>query len=384
LQNVNTAEARRLTFDSAMIWGLAWTPDGRHIVFSSKRAGFATLWKIPVSGGEIEPVAGVGANAFFPAVSPRGDILAYANGELNVNIWRVQLAPSGRAQGSPRKIISGTRLQAADEISPDGKRVVFASDRSGDLEIWVANIDGSDPLRLTSLQSPLTGSPRWSPDGRWIAFDSRLGGHGSVFVVSAQGGTPRRLTPPSIEGLVPSWSHDGRSIYFSSDNPGGNWGIWKMPAQGGDAVRIADGFESRESDDGKWLYLGRYLDCPECKAILRTPVGGGPETLVLNRVRDRLWTLAGQCLYFMDVDGKLHATLKFNCLNLATRKSTRIADVQKEPFALLAWAGLSVSPDGAWIIYPQLDEQIRASCWSRTSTVRQQGRKRVQFLARLG
>lgn len=70
----------------------------------------------------------------------------------------------------------------------------------------------------------------------------------------------------------------------------------------------------------------------------------------------RFWTLAGQCLYFMETDAKLHASI--NCLNLATRKNTRIADLGKDPFALLAGAGLSVSPDGGWIIYPQLDEQI--------------------------
>ena len=353
LQNINTAETRRLTFDRAMIWGLAWMPDGRHIVFSSKRAGFATLWTIPASGGEIEPVAGVGGNAFFPAVSPRGNLLAYADQELNVNIWRIQVAPSGRARGSPSKIISGTGLQVDDEISPNGKRLVFASDRSGDMEIWLANIDGSNPLQLTSLRSPLTGSPRWSPDGNWIAFDSRLGEHEGVFVISAEGGTPRRLTPQSIEAMVPSWSYDGKSMYFSG-NAGGNWGIWKMPARGGDAVRVADGFGSRESDDGKWLYAGKWVGAKT--AIFRRPVGGGAETLVFNGVATRFWTLAGQCLYFMELNAKLHATL--NCLNVATRKNTRIADVEKEPFPLLPWAGLSVSPDGRSIVYPQLDQQI--------------------------
>jgi Tol biopolymer transport system component len=345
---------RRLTFDGATIWGLAWTPDGRYIVFSSKRAGFATLWKIRTSGGEIEPLAGVGANAFFPAVSSRGNLLAYANQELNVNVWRVQVATSGRAHES--KIISGSGFQVDDEFSPDGKRVAFASDRSGDMEIWVASIDAPNPHQLTSLRAPLTGSPCWSPDGRWIAFNSHLGEHTGVFVVSAQGGTPRRLTPPSIDALVPSWSRDGRSIYFSG-GPGENWGIWKMPAQGGEAVRVAYGFGSHESDDGKWLYSSSYRDSSKNKiAILRTPLAGGPETLVFNGVIRRLWTLGGQGLYFIDLDARLHATI--NCFNLATRKVTRIADVPKDPFVPLAWGGLSVSPDGASVIYPQLDNQI--------------------------
>lgn len=356
LHNVNTGQARQLTFDKADISGLAWTPDGRNIVFSSKRSGLATLWKIPASGGASEPVAGVGGNAYSPAVSLRGDLLAYANQETNVNIWGIQTDSSGRAEGAPRKLISGSGAQLDDEISPDGKRVVFASDRSGDTEIWVTNIDGSNPLQLTSLHAPLAGSPRWSPDGRWIVFGAMVDDSGGAFVVRAEGGTPRRLTPPGVMALVFAWSRDGKSIYFDG-NPGGKWGIWKMPAQGGDPVRVADGFECRESDDGKWLYVSRPINSPEHKtAIFRMPVGGGPETRVFSGVTDRFWTLAGENLYFLDVNANLHATV--NRLDLATRKITRIADVQRDPYVMHGWTGLSVSPKGGWIIYPQVDEQI--------------------------
>jgi eukaryotic-like serine/threonine-protein kinase len=354
VQNVNSTEAKRLTFDNTAIWGLAWTPDGRDIVFSSQRSGFTTLWKIPTSGGEIEAVAGVGGNAFLPAISANGNLLAYVNQESNANIWGMQLTGSGRPEGPPKKVISGTGQQTDSEISPDGKRIVFTSDRSGDPEIWVANIDGSNPLQLTSMRAPLTGSPRWSADGRWIAFGSETGEHGGAFVVSADGGAPRRLTPPSIWGLVPSWSRDGKWIYFCK-NLGG---IWKMPAQGGEAVEITrDGLETRESEDGKWLYFSRPLNTPDNKtAILRMPVGGGPETLVFNGVTNRFWALAGQYLYFMDVDAKLHATI--NRFNLSTREITRIADVEREPYLIIGWTGFSVSPDGTEIIYPQIDEDF--------------------------
>jgi serine/threonine protein kinase/DNA-binding winged helix-turn-helix (wHTH) protein/WD40 repeat protein len=355
-QNVNSGEAKRLTFDKATIWGLAWTPDGRDIVFSSKRSGFPTLWKIPASGGKSEPVAAVGGNAYSPAVSLRGNVLAYVNQETNMNIWGVRIDSSGRAEGAPSKIISGTGAQFDDEISPDGRRVVFGSDRSGDDEIWVANIDGSNLLQLTSLHAPLAGSPHWSPDGHWIVFGAWVDESGGAFVVGADGGTPRRLTPPGVMAFTFAWSHDGKSIYFDG-NPSGKWGIWKMPAQGGEAVRVVDGFECRESGDGKWLYFSRPINSAEDKtAILRIPVGGGPETPVFNGVTDRFWTLAGQNLYFLDVDSNLHATIKR--LDLTTRKITRIAHVQKEPFVMHGWIGLSVSPESGWIMYPQVDDQV--------------------------
>ncbi|HEY6290725.1 MAG TPA: protein kinase [Terriglobia bacterium] len=354
LQNIGSAQAKRLTFDNTGIWGLAWTPDGRDLVFSSQRSGFTTLWKIPASGGEIEAVAGVGANAALPSISAHGNLLAYVNQESHTNIWGMRLDSLGRTEGPAKKVISGTGLQIDDEISPDGKRIVFTSDRSGNLEIWVANIDGSNPLQLTSLRAPLTGSPRWSPDSRWIALGSEIGEHGGAFVVSAEGGAARRLTPPSIWAMVPSWSRDEKWVYFCKDLGG----IWKMPVQGGEAVEITkDGLETRESEDGKWLYFSRPLNTPDNKtAILRMPVEGGPETLVFNGVTNRFWALAGQYLYFMNLDARQHATI--NRFNMTTRQVTRIADVEKDPYVIVGWTGFSVSADGRLVIYPQLDEQI--------------------------
>ena len=230
LQNSNATKARRLTFDDTQIQGIAWTPDGRNIVFASWRSGVPTLWRVPVSGGEIEPLAGIGEDAKVPALSPRANFLAYRKLERNVNIWGIQVTSAGRLEGPPRKLISASRQQHDDEFSPDGRRIVFSSDRFGNDEIWVANADGSNAAQLTSFGGPLTGTPRWSPDGRRIAFDSRPRGRSGVFVVSAEGGAPRRLTPLAADAFVPSWSRDGRWIYFCW-NREDDFEIWKMPAK---------------------------------------------------------------------------------------------------------------------------------------------------------
>ncbi len=189
VQDLNGGEARRLLADGTVISGLAWTPDGRALIFSSARSGLRTLLKVSLSGGDVEPVPGAGENAFSPAVSPHGRLLAYTKAHFNVNIWRIRIGPSGGGTGRATKLISGASEQDDSELSPDGQRITYKSDASGYFEIWVAKADGSDALQLTSLRS-FSGTPRWSPDGRWIAFDSRPGAQSGVFVIGAEGGAP--------------------------------------------------------------------------------------------------------------------------------------------------------------------------------------------------
>jgi TolB protein len=91
----------------------------------------------------------------------------------------------------------------APQFSPDGKRIVFASQRSGAWEIWVCNSDGSGPVQLTFFQGPNVTTPRWSPDGGQIAFDSDAGAEQEfdIWVIDANGGKPVRMTThPANDG----------------------------------------------------------------------------------------------------------------------------------------------------------------------------------------
>jgi len=348
LQRVAGGEARRLTSDGKIIWGLAWAADGRSIVYSSNRGGLVTLWRVPISGGEPQPLAGIGQDAYFPAISQRGILLAYTQRLENFNIWRAKGPRSTSPGGPPVELISSPRQQADEQFSPDGKRIAFMSDRSGSFEIWVCNSDGSNPVQLTSFGGPATGTPHWSPDGGWIAFDSRPGGKAGVFVISAQGGEPRRVTEGNWDDIVPSWSRNGKWIYFCS-NRSGDWELWKVPAAGGQPLRLTQngGFEAKESQDGKWLYYSKSSE----QGIWRMPIQGGAGVLVLNRKTERFWDLTDQGICFIDLDAKPHATINF--YNFDTQRVTKIGSVDKE---IVGGDGaLSVSPDGQWVLYPQVE-----------------------------
>lgn len=343
-------EARRLTFDKRIIFGLTWTGDGKEIVFSSNRGGLNSLWRVSVSGGTPEPVSGVGEYAIQPSVSRQGNRLAYLLRKQNANIWRVEGLNWTGPRGSPTKLISSTRRQESPDISPDGQNIAFYSDRSGTREIWICSSDGSNPVQLTSLGGPTAGTPRWSPDGRQIAFDSRKEDHKHIYVISAEAGSPRRVTTEPFENNVPSWSKDGRWIYFSSDRTG-TWQIWKVPAQGGPATQVTKqgGFQAFESTDGEFLYYMKLRDGP----IWRMPVEGGEETLVLDQdVPYSYWRVLEKGICFLS---QAATPPEIDFFDFASHQVKQITTVDRAKGGTSA-GGFAVSPDGRWILFARLDQ----------------------------
>jgi len=232
--------------------------------------------------------------------------------------------------------------------------MTFRSDRSGSFEIWACEADGSNPVQLTNFSGPKVGSPSWSPDGRQIAFDARPEGNPDIFVISAEGGRPRRLTDDPAEEIAPSWSRDGRWIYFES-NRNGSMQTWKIPAEGGEARQVTKGGGSvaYESMDGKFLY---YTKGRNVVGIWRVPVEGGEETLVVDTHKAgywSAWTLVEKGIYFMTAEQPARPAIEF--FSFSTGKVTEVVALAK-PFR--PWTnpeGLSVSPDGRWILYTQED-----------------------------
>lgn len=362
------AEPKRLTFEPIQIWDPVWTADGREIVFAARRGGGAfSLWRIPASGGTPELVHGVGQNALRPTISGSGNRLAYTQSLADTNIWRIEVPGSTGQRNPPTRLIYSTQADSDPEYSPDGSRIAFASTRSGNSEIWVCQSDGSNPIQLTTLGG-LTRTPRWSPDGRHIAFESHPAGgsNADVYVVAAEGGRPRRLTTDASEERAPGWSRDARWIYFGSARSGMGQ-IWKAPAEGGEAVQVTQGggFEGFESADGRWLYYtrGRYEGEPT--GVWRVPAGGGKETLVFDNRKPglwRFWTVVKEGIYFITAENPSQPMIEF--FGFANGNVTHVVGLEK-PIPLFGRlnsgltqfsSGLTVSPDGRWILYTQLDQ----------------------------
>jgi Tol biopolymer transport system component/DNA-binding winged helix-turn-helix (wHTH) protein len=349
LVSVNGGEPKRLTFDGAGVSNLAWTPNGREIVFASRLGGKNRLYRIPVEGGGAEWLAATGSEAQYPAFSRDGSRLAWRQNTSDEDIFRLALKSGSENVPPVASLIVSTALEASPRYSPDGKRIAFVSNRSGSDEIWVCGGDGENPIRLTSFRGPLAGSPSWSPDGKQIVFDCRPEGNADIYVVSAEGGQPRRLTSDPAEDIVPSWSRDGRWIYFTS-NRTGRLQIWKMPAGGGEAAQMTrqGGFEPMESPDGRWLY---FTQDRGSSSIWRMPTAGGAETPLFDfhqKNYSRGWTVTSEGVYFAVASSNTQSTIKFFSLSTGAEKT--VAEIDRVlPSSV---SGLTVSPDGRWLLLP--------------------------------
>ena len=120
-------------------------------------------------------------------------------------------------------------------------RIVFASDRDGNREIYVMDIDGKNSRNLTNNRHA-DRSPSWSPDGKRIVFTSQRDGNWEIYVMDADGSNPRRLTENPKNDQFPSWSSDGERIAFMSDRDGADlhFDIYVMDADGGNPQNLTN------------------------------------------------------------------------------------------------------------------------------------------------
>ncbi len=155
----------------------------------------------------------------------------------------------------------------------------------------------------------------------------------------------KTLTTNPAHDDTPSWSRDGKWIYFSSDRSDDSQ-VWKMPAVGGETTQVTrqGGSLAFESFDGQWLYYGK------ANGLWRMPRNGGEETRVLESVDNWVFVIAKEGIYFVPKPDPLgrHAIQFFD---FETKKIRSIASIETPA------SDLSLSPDGRWILYPQNDQQ---------------------------
>jgi Tol biopolymer transport system component/DNA-binding winged helix-turn-helix (wHTH) protein len=335
--------ARKIIALEGYVLGLAWAPDSQSLVYSIGARGIGgNLWRVRVNGGTAErlPVT----NASVPAISRSGERLAYVEFREAFNVWRLELQTPARVRLPGVKLLPSTMAETSPRISPDGRHLAFESDRSGYQEIWLSEPDGSNPVQLTFFSGPATGTVRWAPDSRHVVFDSRAGGRSHLYILDIESRHAERLSTGTDEATEPFWSADGHWIYFSTETPPG---VWKVPAAGGNATRIADyGLNPQESADGARVYFARGADLLE---LWWAPSSGGPSHRVEGLptlVSSDHWAPSKKGIYY--ANGK-DSPATLNLFDPLTRQSSRISTLRGDFHGY--GPGLDLSQDERSVFY---------------------------------
>jgi eukaryotic-like serine/threonine-protein kinase len=347
-------EPRALTPTSLIAYSPQWMPDSAEIVFSAKGA----LYRLALFDGSQPERLPFGEDGIMPVVSrPQAGAPArvvYVRSFGDSNIWRLETSgPGVPATSSPVIAISSTRRDFSPDLSPDGQRIVFGSDRSGELEIWTADVTGNNAIQLTSM-GLIPGFPRFSPDGQSVVFQTNPEGHGDIFVVAAGGGSrPRRLTNHPATDAIASFSHDGKWIYFSSSRTPETT-VWKMPVSGGEAVRVSPGrgILAIESPDGASLYYGDGAASDRPGWLLQQSLKTGEVVKLIENVIPTSFAVIDGGIYYPERTTAIDVRLKY--FNLATRQSTVIAS----SLGNVIVGNISASRDGRSIFFSRVDSSV--------------------------
>ena len=342
---------RQITHEGCCLQAPSWTRDGQEIVFVSWKNGTRRLARVAAGGGSIRFDPSVPAVGFAPRIAPDGRLVFHDSAWVS-SIFRVDLKEPG---SGAKRLIASSRRDGSPAYSPDGKWIVFSSDRGGSRQLWICDSEGMAPRQLTHLEPISAWYPAYSPDGRWIAFEGRRGNDSDIYLASPLNGAVTPLLQGKSAEQRPRWSRDGRRLYFGSDSSG-RFEIWRVDVdregKTGGAAQLTHqgGYAAFESADGRRLYYSAWT----LRQIWSMPAAGGPEepapgNTPLNRYPANL-TAGLRGLYYLGQSGKQGTPLWF--LPFQGGLPRILAVEHRMPSAF----GITVSPDDRWLLFSVFEQ----------------------------
>jgi len=316
------------------------------------------------------PVTDNAALNVSPAWTPDGRrILFVSDRDGARDVYGVRVASSGTPAGKPSRLTTGLNAHSIS-LSADGTRLAY-SVYTSHANVWAIPIPTNGSVSVDRAIQVTTGNQTveemaLSPDGRWLYFDSDRAGTAHIYRMPVGGGEPEQLTTNPADDFSPNVSPDGRWVAFHSLRYGTR-DIFVMPAAGGDAQRVTD--DPGEERSPSWSPNGQSLSYTlngtgtrDGLYVISKDLSGrwGPPRQVWNHPNSGQWSLDGRTLLSSWTDG----IWLIPAAGGAARRATQLPDTTSGPEPVYAdW-----SRDGRTIYVKASDREGRASFWAFPAT----------------
>ncbi len=247
---------------------VAWLADGSGLIMSAnpeKSHIYNQLWLLSYPNGEARQITNDSHNYALISLTADSHTLLAGHTELLTHLW---IAPEGDAVRA-RRVSSGLGSHKQIRWTPDGKLAVAAFGNKN-IDIYLREADGAEIEQLT-VNAGTNWGQEVSPDGRFIVFDSDRTGDFHIWRMDADGGNPVQLTNGNGEKFA-EISPDGKWVVYTAFQ---DWTLWKVSIEGGAPVQIAKSYarQSAISPDGKWIV---YMASESNRQVVMPFEGGSP------------------------------------------------------------------------------------------------------------
>ena len=213
IMNADGTGYRRLTTeDDIRHFYPSLSPDGRRVLYSAfRQANVYEIYAYDLNDGSIDRLTNRIGVLTAPEYSPDGQFITFSRGTPNTG--KHQIVTMERNGNNPKNF---PNVEGWDPTwSPDGKQILFASDKNGSVQLFAIRADGKNLHQISNLPA-IRGRSDWSPDGQSIVTYSGEAWHRELFIMNADGSDARQLTPTGGNSQGPSFSPDGEWVAFTA------------------------------------------------------------------------------------------------------------------------------------------------------------------------